>query len=95
MCHLAIEKLLKAKVQEISGKVPPKTHDLIYLLKLSKLEPGEAMRDFIGDLNGVSVPTRYPEDFMEIQRRFTAQIAQNYVKRTEEVPRWIQSFIKL
>lgn len=28
MCHLALEKLLKARVQEITGETPPKTHDL-------------------------------------------------------------------
>jgi len=95
MCHLAVEKILKAKIQEISGKIPPKTHDLIYLLKLSKLEPDEAMKDFIGELSGVSIPTRYPDDFMEIQRRFTTQIAQNYLERTKEALRWIQGFIKL
>ena len=44
MCHLAIEKLLKAKVQEITGKTPPKTHNLRYLIKLSNIEPPR--RDF-------------------------------------------------
>jgi HEPN domain-containing protein len=94
MCHLAIEKILKAKVQEISGKIPPRTHDLIYLLKLSELKPDDAMKDFIGELNGVSVPTRYPEDFVETQRRFTTQIALNYLTKTKEAFTWIQGFIK-
>lgn len=31
MCHLALEKVLKAKVQEITGKTPLKTHDLEYM----------------------------------------------------------------
>jgi len=31
MCHLAIEKALKAIVCEETKKAPPKTHDLIYL----------------------------------------------------------------
>lgn len=95
MCHLAVEKILKARVQEISGKIPPRTHNLIYLLKLSKLEPDEAMKDFIGGLSGVSVPIRYPGDFVEIQQRFTTQVAQNYLEKTKEAFRWIQGFIKL
>ncbi|MDD5453822.1 MAG: HEPN domain-containing protein, partial [Candidatus Bipolaricaulis sp.] len=31
--HLAVEKALKAKVQEETGKTPPRVHDLIVLLK--------------------------------------------------------------
>jgi len=38
MCHLAVEKLLKALYESISGKVPPKTHNLIYLTKAVNLE---------------------------------------------------------
>jgi len=32
MCHLCIEKILKAKIEEITNKTPPKTHDLEYLI---------------------------------------------------------------
>ena len=31
MCHLSVEKLLKALFEAALGKVPPKTHNLIYL----------------------------------------------------------------
>ena len=34
MCHLAIEKALKAKVEEITGETPPKTHNLRCLMQL-------------------------------------------------------------
>ncbi len=37
MCHLAIEKALKVIVCEETNKVPPKTHDLIYLINLGKI----------------------------------------------------------
>ena len=37
MCHLALEKVLKAKVEEITGEEPPKTHDLEYLIGLAGL----------------------------------------------------------
>ena len=37
MCHLAIGKILKAKVTEITRKVSPKTHNLRYLVKRSGL----------------------------------------------------------
>jgi HEPN domain-containing protein len=33
LCHLALEKMLKAHVTEVTQTVPVKTHDLIYLVK--------------------------------------------------------------
>lgn len=38
MCHLAVEKTLKAIVIDKTKSVPPKTHDLFFLCKLTKLE---------------------------------------------------------
>jgi HEPN domain-containing protein len=37
LCHLALEKMLKAHVVESTHEFPPKTHDLIYLVKKSRL----------------------------------------------------------
>jgi len=49
-CHLAIEKALKAHVVKISGQIPPKTHNLVYLLDLTHLEIGRNYEDFQGIL---------------------------------------------
>jgi len=57
MCHLAIEKVLKAKVEEITAKTPPKIHNLRYLVKLSGLEPPEEIFNFLSKLSEVSIPT--------------------------------------
>ena len=36
-CHIALEKLLKAHVTEVTQAVPPKTHELSALVKKSGL----------------------------------------------------------
>jgi len=60
MSHLAIEKSLKAMVVEYLGEAPPKTHNLIYLLKLCKVELSDSQIRFIAQLNtggsGYSLP---------------------------------------
>ena len=38
MCHLFVEKLLKALNEATLKKVAPKTHNLIYLLNASEIE---------------------------------------------------------
>jgi len=90
MCHLAIEKALKAKVQEITGEIPPKTHNLRYLLKLAKLQPDENVFEFISKLSDVSIVTRYPEDFGELQRTYNKQVAKRYLKETKGVFEWLK-----
>ncbi|MEA2005564.1 MAG: HEPN domain-containing protein [Acidobacteriota bacterium] len=94
MCHLAIEKVLKAKVEEITGKTPPKVHNLRYLAKLSGLEPPEEMLNFLSKLSEVSIPTRYPEDFIQLKRTYTKKLAQDYLRQTKEAFEWIKKFLK-
>ena len=66
MLHLCLEKMLKAMVVKRTRKEAPKTHDLIYLIKLTKIElPGELL-DFTAKMNNASIVTRYPEDLKAI-----------------------------
>lgn len=88
-CHLAVEKALKAKVQEVTGKTPPKIHDLIALLKLVGLTPPAELLDFIGKLGGASTATRYPVDLSELVKMYTREVAQEYLRRAEEAVKWI------
>jgi len=94
LCHLAVEKALKGKVREATGRTPPKTHDLIELLKLSELTPPVELLDFLGKLNNASVATRYPEDFSETVRVYTKDVAEEYLKRSGEAVRWITRHLK-
>ncbi|MDI6751653.1 MAG: HEPN domain-containing protein [bacterium] len=94
MCHLSIEKALKAKVEEITGKTPPKTHSLGYLLELTTLSPSEKIEKFLGELNNLSVVTRYPKDFQEMFKAFTKERAEDFLKKTKEAFQWIEQLIK-
>ncbi|MFQ6083165.1 MAG: HEPN domain-containing protein [Candidatus Aminicenantia bacterium] len=94
MCHLALEKILKAKVEEITGKTPPKTHNLRYLIKLSGLEPPEDIFNFLSKLSDVSIPTRYPEDFGELLESYDQKAAKNYLIQTKEAFEWIKKSFK-
>lgn len=60
MSHLTVENALKAKAQEITGQMPPKTHDLIRLLRMTGLSADEERLEFLEELNTLAVVTRYP-----------------------------------
>ena len=94
MCHLAVEKILKAKVGEITAKLPPKTHNLRYLVKLSSLEPSEEIFIFLSELSDVSIPTRYPEDFSNLRSSYDKKAAKMYLKKTKEAFEWIRQSLR-
>jgi len=95
MCHLALEKALKAVVNEESGQLPPKSHDLLYLAKLGVVEfPGELL-DFVGKLNGAHIATRYPEDLQRMLSVFTEEIAAHYLAKTREAVTWLKQDSRL
>ncbi|MBI5410312.1 MAG: HEPN domain-containing protein [Nitrospirae bacterium] len=76
MCHIAVEKLLKAIVAETTDRVPPKTHNLLYLIKLACLSMPQDLFDFVAKINNASIVTRYPEDF----NRLIESYPENVVK---------------
>ena len=94
MCHLALEKALKAKVEEVTGETPPRTHNLRYLIKLSGLELPEEMFGFLSKLSDVSVPTRYPDDFAKMVESYNKKMAEDYLARTKEAFQWIRNCIE-
>ncbi len=90
MCHLAVEKSLKAIVAKRTGRIPPKTHDLFYLIKLAKIEIRTAFQETVSHLNQASIPTRYPEDITKISRQYNKTAAQKYLKETTALIKWLR-----
>jgi HEPN domain-containing protein len=73
MCHLAIEKALKAIVCEETNEFPPKTHDLIILTNLGRVK------------FSVAVVTRYPEDLSKLISSYSKEVAQEYLNKMLKV----------
>lgn len=89
MCHLSLEKMLKAHVELHENKFPPKIHNLKSLVDRAELEiPGEVM-DIILELNKVSVVTRYPADLQKVLVSYTKEYCSRILKQTEETLRWL------
>jgi HEPN domain-containing protein len=93
MCHLSIEKGLKAKIAEITNKTPPKTHDLKYLMGLTELNPSEKTDKFVAEISNLSVVTRYPSDFQKMKKDFSRKRVKIILIKTKEVFQWIKKSI--
>lgn len=95
MCHLSVEKFLKGIIAQKSNKIPPKTHNLYLLLKLSGIKPPGVHNKIISHLNEASIPMRYPEDILRITREYNIKVAANYLKETKSLLKWLRANIKL
>ncbi len=91
MCHLSLEKGLKAVYAEKLGNEPPKTHNLLYLIEKMKLKLPEDLHDFISTLNRVSVPTRYPDDLQRILKDYDKKKTKEVLDQSKKVLRWLSA----
>ena len=95
MCHMALEKALKALVTEETRKLPPRSHNLIGLAQRAKLALTQEHTDFIGKMNDASVVTRYPDDFSRIVSQYPESVAREYFEKAKEVITWIRRDLRL
>jgi len=95
MCHLSLEKMLKAKVEENKDKTPPKTHDLVYLVSLAGLSPDKDTEKFIVEISNLSIVTRYPKDFSRMLKDFSQERVELILLKTKEAFQWIKQSIQL
>jgi HEPN domain-containing protein len=93
-CHLAIEKALKGIWQERHDEMPPKTHNLTFLLNESVVPMPADFEDFVHGLAQASIPTRYPETLESLQKSFRRKDVVEILSRTKEVMRWVEKQLK-
>ncbi len=91
MCHLSIEKALKGLYYKVLDEVPPKTHNLLYLVNKIGKKPEQELEKFITKLNTASVATRYPDDLAKIQAAYTEKVTKDMIIKSKDVLKWIKT----
>lgn len=88
--HLALEKLLKAYYVKLNGRMPPKTHSLLYFVgELSLKLPYDEL-SVLEELEGMGIEARYPPDLDDTLRRLTLDKVKNTLSRSNKVFTWIK-----
>lgn len=95
LCHLALEKNLKALVAETIEELTPKTHDLLLLATKAEISLPKDFREFIGALNNASVVTRYPSDLENLVKAYNKEVANTYLNKTREIVAWLKQDSRL
>ena len=70
--------------------MPPRTHNLVYLLNKIGVKPAEVIGRFVIKLNEANVLTRYPEDIDKLQKDYTQVVVKDMLIRSKEILGWIK-----
>jgi HEPN domain-containing protein len=91
MCHLALEKMLKARVTQVTQSEPSKTHSLPSLLRKAGLDVPHGIRDFLGEITNGSALARYPDNIQEVLTIHTRDVAEEVMQSTREATKWLKN----
>jgi len=90
--HLCVEKICKALwILSNESNIPPKTHNLIYLLSQTTLQPTDAQSEFLLELNRFQLEGRYPEYISQMHLLGNKSFTQNTIEKTNEIRIWLLS----
>lgn len=92
MCHQSVEKVLKAHWQQTLGTMPPKTHNLAFLIeKVNLLSVIPApLNDIIDELDPLNIQCRYPEYKDQMYRVMNAEYSLKVLLSTKEMFSWLK-----
>lgn len=94
MCHLSLEKALKGLYTQELNNIPPKIHNLVYLIEKIKFSLPNNLKKFITELNRVSIPTRYPEELKLLLKEYNKQNVIDILENTMEVLKCLKEKLK-
>jgi len=84
--HLALEKIFKAHIVKQTKQLPLKTHNLLLLAEIGRVNLSEEQNDFCGRINLYNIESRYPNLFIPSP---TLQKAKEYFEQTKEILEWL------
>lgn len=93
ICHLVIEKMLKAQFTKVFNKIPPYTHNLLYLAEKSGIisQLAVSQKDFLDDLQQYNVRSRYPSDKDSLYKLLDFNKSKEILTKTKEMAEWVKS----
>jgi HEPN domain-containing protein len=88
--HLALEKVCKAHwIRASKTNIPPKTHNLIFLLSQTDISVSNEQKEFLLTLNRFQIEGRYPEQLSKLHQATSAPFAQEIVLQAKEIHLWL------
>ena len=93
-CHQALEKILKAVVQEYTEEDPKRTHNFKILWEQAQIPLAEEQKLLLLDIMPHYLGTRYPEDIRELHKTYTVEFVQKTLEQTREIFQWLKHYLQ-
>lgn len=93
MCHLSVEKLLKALIVKFIKEHAPYSHNLVDLAKKTSLEFSEKDKMLLADLTEFNLETRYPEWQKNFYSKCTKEYTKEYFQKTKKLQKWLKKHL--
>jgi len=90
MCHLSLEKALKALYIKRLNQIPPKLHSLMYFVNKIQLVLSENDLLFVEKMDSMSIVTRYPEDLKAMIALYTPAQTTNIYEQSKTIQQWLK-----
>ena len=90
MCHLALEKILKALVVQATEQHALYTHDLVRLARLTEIVLTKKQSDQLAVINEFNLEARYPEWQKEFYKKATKKYAEKHLKMSKDIYLWLE-----
>jgi len=88
--HLVIEKVCKALwIKHNKEVVPPRTHNLIYILSKTPIKLTDDKSEFMLGLNRFQLEARYPDYLTKMYDICNEQFARSMLDATNELRLWL------
>lgn len=88
LCHLVVEKSIKAIVVRTMNEIAPRSHNLLFLSEMAKLDFEDDDEIFLGILMKYQLQGRYP-DYNPILPDNNKVL--EYLNQTEKIMTWLQT----
>jgi len=84
--HLALEKMLKARVVQVTSNVPPRIHNLVRLARLGTLKLNDEQERFLRRFDVYQLEGRYPDSQQVI---LNADLTKREFQAAMQVWQWL------
>jgi len=92
--HLVIEKTLKAHFVNDNDDIPPKTHDIVYLAKKTKLNLQTEHIKLLDIVKDFNIEARYPDEKLNFYKKCNKDFTSKYFNEIKELFLWLKSQLK-
>lgn len=93
--HLILEKALKAHVvNDTDSIIPPKIHDLVRLIEMTKLVVSDDVIEILEEANDFNIETRYPDYKKDFQKLCTLEFTETRYYKMKDLYQWLKLNLK-